>query len=67
MDLQHPDQKMSKSEVSPQGTILVLDDASDIERKVKRAVTDSDNEVYCDPDGKPGVSNLIHPRCLNRS
>ena len=59
MDLQHPDQKMSKSEDSPQGTILVLDDAGDIERKVKRAVTDSDNEVYFDPDGKPGVSNLL--------
>ena len=59
MDLQQPDNKMSKSEDSPQGTILVLDDAGDIERKVKRAVTDSDNEVYFDPDGKPGVSNLL--------
>jgi hypothetical protein len=59
MDLQHPDRKMSKSEDSPQGTILVLDDAGDIERKVKRAVTDSDNEVHFDPDGKPGVSNLL--------
>ena len=59
MDLQHPDQKMSKSEDSPQGTILILDDPGDIERKLRRAVTDSDDEVRFDPDDKPGVSNLL--------
>jgi len=59
MDLQHPDQKMSKSEDSPQGTILVLDEPIDIERKLKRAVTDSENEVRFDPASKPGVSNLL--------
>ncbi len=45
MDLQQPDSKMSKSLDSPQGTVLVLDDPKDIERKFKRAVTDSDGEV----------------------
>jgi tryptophanyl-tRNA synthetase len=50
---------MSKSLDSPQGTILVLDDPKVIEKKVKRAVTDTDNEVRFDPDGKPGVSNLL--------
>jgi tryptophanyl-tRNA synthetase len=59
MDLQHPTSKMSKSLDSPQGTVLVLDDPEDIERKFKRAVTDSDNEVRYDPEGKPGVSNLL--------
>ncbi|HEX4901830.1 MAG TPA: tryptophan--tRNA ligase [Acidimicrobiales bacterium] len=59
MDLQSPANKMSKSLDSPQGTILVLDDPTSIEKKIKRAVTDTDNEVRFDPDGKPGVSNLL--------
>ena len=59
MDLQQPENKMSKSLDSPQGTILVLDDPKAIEKKVKRAVTDTDNEVRFDPAGKPGVSNLL--------
>ena len=59
MDLQNPLAKMSKSVDSPQGTVLVLDDPKDIERKIKRAVTDSDNEVRWDPQGKPGVANLL--------
>jgi tryptophanyl-tRNA synthetase len=58
-DLQDPTRKMSKSTESPQGTILVLDDPTDIERKIKRAVTDTDNEVRYDPVEKPGVSNLL--------
>ena len=59
MDLQEPGNKMSKSLESPQGTILVLDDPKAIEKKVKRAVTDADNEVRFDPEAKPGVSNLL--------
>ena len=59
MDLQNPTAKMSKSLDSPQGTVLLLDDPKDIERKVKRAVTDSDGEVRWDPEGKPGLSNLL--------
>jgi tryptophanyl-tRNA synthetase len=59
MDLQEPANKMSKSLDSPQGTILVLDDPKAIEKKIKRAVTDTDNEVRFDPVGKPGVSNLL--------
>src|ERR687892_192137 len=41
MDLQAPERKMSKSVDSPQGTVLVLDDPKVIERKFRRAVTDS--------------------------
>jgi tryptophanyl-tRNA synthetase len=59
MDLQRPDAKMSKSEDSPQGTILVLDDPKAIEKKIKSAVTDSGSEIRHDRDEKPGVSNLI--------
>ena len=59
MDLQEPRNKMSKSVDSPQGTIRVLDDPGTIEKKIKRAVTDTDNEVRFDPDAKPGVSNLL--------
>lgn len=59
MDLQEPMSKMGKSHESPMGTIYVLDDPAEIERKVKRAVTDTDAEVRYDPDAKPGVSNLL--------
>ncbi|MDG2428761.1 MAG: tryptophan--tRNA ligase [Acidimicrobiales bacterium] len=59
MDLQHPENKMSKSEAGGQGTILLLDDPATIEKKFKRAVTDSETEIRFDPDTKPGVSNLL--------
>jgi tryptophanyl-tRNA synthetase len=59
MDLQAPERKMSKSIDSPQGTVLVLDDPKVIERKFRRAVTDSEAEVRYDPVAKPGVSNLL--------
>jgi tryptophanyl-tRNA synthetase len=59
MDLQHPQNKMSKSVDSPLGTVGILDDPKDIERKVKRAVTDTETEVAYDVAKKPGVSNLL--------
>ncbi len=59
MDLQHPDRKMSKSVNSPLGTLLMFDEPAEITRKVKKAVTDTDGEVRYDPEGKPGVSNLL--------
>ena len=59
MDLQNPTNKMSKSVESPQGTVLVLDEPNVIERKIKRAVTDTEAEVRFDPVEKPGVSNLL--------
>ncbi|HUI48147.1 MAG TPA: tryptophan--tRNA ligase [Acidimicrobiia bacterium] len=63
MDLQRPDNKMSKSEDSPQGTVLVLDPAKVVERKIKSAVTDSGSDVRHDREAKPGVSNLIEIYC----
>lgn len=59
MDLQDPTRKMSKSEDSPQGTILVLEDLDAVARKVRRAVTDTGTDVRFDPAEKPGVSNLL--------
>ena len=59
MDLQDPTNKMSKSEDSPQGSISLLDDEKTIEKKIKRAVTDSDGEILFDLEKKPGVSNLL--------
>ena len=59
MDLQHPERKMSKSEDSPLGTILVLEDLDQVAKKIKKAVTDTDTEVRYDPESKPGVSNLL--------
>jgi tryptophanyl-tRNA synthetase len=59
MDLQDPTGKMGKSHDSPQGTVYVLDPPEVIERKFKRAVTDTDGEVRFDPELKPGVSNLL--------
>ena len=59
MDLQRPTTKMSKSADSPQGTVLVLDEPAVIEKKFKRAVTDTGAEVVFDPEKKPGVANLL--------
>lgn len=59
MDLQNPTDKMSKSAESDAGTILLGDDLAVTAKKLRRAVTDSDNEVRWDPTGKPGVSNLL--------
>jgi tryptophanyl-tRNA synthetase len=58
MDLQHPDQKMSKSIPSPTGRIDVLDPPEAIRKKVRAAVTDSGREVAARPD-KPAITNLL--------
>jgi tryptophanyl-tRNA synthetase len=59
MDLQEPTRKMSKSVASPLGTVLVLDPPAEIDRKVRKAVTDTETDVRYDPVAKPGVSNLL--------
>jgi tryptophanyl-tRNA synthetase len=58
MDLQNPESKMSTTGSSEEGTVYVLDEPAAIEKKFRRAVTDSGNEVRRAPD-KPGVTNLI--------
>ena len=59
MDLQEPTRKMSKSISSPLGSIYVTDSASEINKKIKKAVTDTDNEVRYDWEHQPGISNLL--------
>lgn len=58
MDLQEPTKKMSKSE-NDKGCILLLDEPSVIRKKIMSAVTDSETQIYYDPQKKPGISNLI--------
>ena len=43
----------------PKGTVGLFDEPSAIGKKFKRAVTDSDNDVFYDWEKKPGVSNLL--------
>jgi tryptophanyl-tRNA synthetase len=59
MDLQDPTAKMSKSATTVNGCVMMLDDPKAILKKFKRAVTDSDSEVYYDVAAKPGVSSLL--------
>ena len=58
MALQEPTKKMSKSDENKNNTIALLDEPAVIMNKVKRAMTDSENEVRFGED-KPGVSNLL--------
>jgi tryptophanyl-tRNA synthetase len=58
MDLQEPENKMSTTGGTPQGTVLLLDDPKTVTKKVKSAVTDSGSDVRRSPD-KPGITNLI--------
>ena len=59
MDLQNPERKMSKSVSSPQGTINITDAPDVIDKKIRRAVTDTESAVVYDPGTRPGVSNLL--------
>jgi tryptophanyl-tRNA synthetase len=61
MDLQEPTRKMSTSGGSVEGTVYLLDDPEAIEKKLKRAVTDSDDPftIRRDLAAKPGVTNLL--------
>ncbi|MDQ1630949.1 MAG: tryptophanyl-tRNA synthetase, partial [Frankiaceae bacterium] len=57
-DLQEPTAKMSKSRPDA-GTLSLLEEPSRLRKKVRSAVTDSGREVTFDPEGKPGVANLL--------
>ena len=59
MSLQEPTKKMSKSDDNQTATVYLLDTPKDIEKKIKRAKTDSDNAVRYDAAAKPGISNLM--------
>ncbi|WP_448641070.1 tryptophan--tRNA ligase [Geodermatophilus sp. URMC 63] len=68
MDLQSPEKKMSKS-LPPAGCVFLLDDPKVTAKKIRSAVTDTGREVVADPEGKPGVTNLlaIHSALSGRS
>jgi tryptophanyl-tRNA synthetase len=59
MDLQEPTSKMSKSTGTDAGLVYLADEPGVIERKIKRAVTDSGADVVFDPVNRPGLANLI--------
>jgi tryptophanyl-tRNA synthetase len=61
MSLLEPSKKMSKSDVNPGNFIGLLEDPKKISKKIKRAMTDSDEEanIYFNIEEKPGVSNLL--------
>jgi tryptophanyl-tRNA synthetase len=58
-DLADPARKMNKSDpVGAAGVIRLLDPPEVIRRKIRRAVTDGENELRYDPLAKPGLANL---------
>ncbi|MDI3480929.1 MAG: tryptophanyl-tRNA synthetase [Tepidanaerobacteraceae bacterium] len=59
MSLSDPTKKMSKSAEDELGRINLLDSPDAVKKKIMRAVTDSENSIYYDPDKKPGLSNLL--------
>lgn len=61
MSLQDPSKKMSKSDENRNNVIGLLENPKDVEKKIKRAVTDSDDPpiVRYDVKNKVGVSNLL--------
>lgn len=61
MSLLEPTKKMSKSDTNPGNFIGLLEEPKKIAKKIKRAVTDSDEQanIYYNIEEKPGVSNLL--------
>ncbi len=59
MSLADPTKKMSKSdEESEAGCVMLLDSDDAVQRKFKRAVTDSGTEIRFDPN-RPAINNLL--------
>jgi len=58
MSLSDPSKKMSKSDDDPNGCVMLMDDADIIQRKFKRAVTDSGTEIRFD-ESRPAINNLL--------
>ncbi len=59
MGLDDPTKKMSKSAKSPASYIALSDPPETIREKIKKAVTDSGNEIKFNPEAKPAISNLL--------
>ena len=50
---------MSKSHPNLNSRILLTDTDTDIQKKIKSAVTDNIKSICYDPENRPGVSNLL--------
>ncbi|PTH30757.1 tryptophan--tRNA ligase [Staphylococcus arlettae] len=59
MSLQDPTKKMSKSDDNQKNYISLLDEPNVAAKKIKSAVTDSDDIIQFDRENKPGISNLL--------
>jgi tryptophanyl-tRNA synthetase len=59
MGLDDPTKKMSKSAKSPANYIALTDSPDTINKKIQKAVTDSDTEVKFNLETKPAISNLL--------
>jgi tryptophanyl-tRNA synthetase len=58
MSLSDPSKKMSKSDDDPNGCVMLMDDAETIQRKFRRAVTDSGTEIRFN-ESRPAINNLL--------
>jgi len=58
MSLSDPTRKMSKSDDDPNGCVLLMDEAEVVQKKFKRAVTDSGTEIRFD-ESRPAINNLL--------
>lgn len=58
MSLADPTKKMSKSDQDPNGRVSILDEPKVIEKKIKRAVTDSGTQIKYD-ENSAGIANLM--------
>ena len=58
-NLQEPERLMSTTRGAPQGIVRMIDPPDVVRKKFKTAVTDSGTDVRHDPEGKPGIANLI--------
>lgn len=59
MGLDNPQKKMSKSAASEYNYIALTDDADAVRKKIRKAVTDSGDEIVY-RDDKPALKNLIN-------
>ena len=66
--LRDPTKKMSKSDKDPLSYITLTDPPELIQKKIRKAVTDSNSHVTYEPDARPGVATLIdiHAACTDR-
>ncbi len=59
MGLDNPEKKMSKSAASEYNYISLMDSAEDVRKKIRKAVTDSGDDIVY-RDDKPALKNLIN-------